>query len=66
MHTDTQKKKPAGDGNPTAGHTDVESIPPTTDAGKACAEQAGRWGLTRYLPTLHDRAPLLAQIGGRL
>jgi len=25
-----------------------------------------RWGLVRYLPTLHDVAQFLAQIGGRL
>ena len=25
-----------------------------------------RWGLVRYLPTLHDAALFLAQIGGRL
>lgn len=25
-----------------------------------------RWGLTRYLPRLHDVALLLAQIGGRV
>ncbi|MBN9371563.1 MULTISPECIES: hypothetical protein [unclassified Hydrogenophaga] len=25
-----------------------------------------RWGLVRYLPTLHDAAQFLAQIGGRL
>ncbi|MFC7462616.1 hypothetical protein [Hydrogenophaga defluvii] len=27
---------------------------------------AERWGLVRYLPTLHDAALFLAQIGGRL
>lgn len=27
---------------------------------------AERWGLTRYLPCLHDMALLLAQIGGRV
>lgn len=27
---------------------------------------AERWGLVRYLPTLHDVALFLAQIGGRL
>lgn len=27
---------------------------------------AGRWGLVRYLPTLHDAALFLTQIGGRL
>ena len=27
---------------------------------------AERWGLARYLPTLHDAALFLAQIGGRL
>ncbi len=27
---------------------------------------AERWGLVRYLPTLHDAAQFLAQIGGRL
>lgn len=27
---------------------------------------AERWGLVRYLPTLHDAATFLAQIGGRL
>lgn len=27
---------------------------------------AERWGLVRYLPTLHDAALHLAQIGGRL
>ena len=27
---------------------------------------AERWGLVRYLPSLHDAALFLAQIGGRL
>lgn len=27
---------------------------------------AERWGLVRYLPTLHDAALFLAQIGGRV
>ena len=27
---------------------------------------AGRWGLVRYLPSLHDAALFLSQIGGRL
>ncbi|WP_144729182.1 hypothetical protein [Extensimonas perlucida] len=27
---------------------------------------AERWGLARYLPSLHDAALFLAQIGGRL
>lgn len=27
---------------------------------------AERWGLVRYLPTLHDAALFLTQIGGRL
>jgi len=27
---------------------------------------AERWGLVRYLPTLHDAAMFLVQIGGRL
>lgn len=27
---------------------------------------AERWGLVRWLPTLHDAAMFLAQIGGRL
>lgn len=27
---------------------------------------AVRWGLVRYLPTLHDAALFLVQIGGRL
>ena len=27
---------------------------------------AERWGLVRYLPTFHDAALFLAQIGGRL
>jgi hypothetical protein len=27
---------------------------------------AERWGLVRYLPTIHDVALFLAQIGGRL
>jgi hypothetical protein len=27
---------------------------------------AERWGLVRYLPTLHDAALFLVQIGGRL
>ncbi len=27
---------------------------------------AERWGLVRYLPTLHDAGLFLAQIGGRL
>lgn len=27
---------------------------------------AERWGLVRYLPTLHDAALFLAQVGGRL
>ncbi|QMV74464.1 hypothetical protein HS961_17390 [Comamonas piscis] len=27
---------------------------------------AERWGLVRYLPSLHDAALLLAQIGGQL
>ncbi|WP_143435774.1 hypothetical protein [Hydrogenophaga sp. IBVHS2] len=27
---------------------------------------AERWGLVRHLPTLHDAAQFLAQIGGRL
>jgi len=28
--------------------------------------RAERWGLVRYLPSLHDAALFLAQIGGRL
>ena len=27
---------------------------------------AERWGMVRYLPTIHDAALFLAQIGGRL
>lgn len=34
MHTDTHKKKPAGDGNPTAGHTDALIVPNATDSNK--------------------------------
>jgi hypothetical protein len=34
MHTDTLKKKPAGDGNPTAGHTDAATVKATADAEK--------------------------------
>lgn len=33
---------------------------------KSQAFWAERWGLTRYLPCLHDMALLLAQIGGRV
>jgi hypothetical protein len=34
MHTDTLRKKPAGDGNPTAGHTDSATVAAATDAEK--------------------------------
>ena len=34
--------------------------------GSADTFWAERWGLVRYLPSLHDAALFLAQIGGRL
>ncbi|MCB1975343.1 MAG: hypothetical protein KDE65_13060 [Burkholderiaceae bacterium] len=34
--------------------------------GSAESFWAERWGLVRYLPSLHDAALFLAQIGGRL
>lgn len=46
----------------------VQESPPriatSTDDSSIC--WAERLGLVRYLPTLHDAALLLAQIGGRL
>lgn len=91
MHTDaTPKEMPTGDGNPTAGHTDKQTLSNTADSDKAFANLraayalrghtinrvaardgieaywAERWGLVRYLPSLHDAALFLAQIGGRL
>lgn len=38
----------------------------TDPADGPVAYWAERWGLVRYLPTLHDVALYLAQIGGRL
>ena len=92
MHTD--KKKPTGDGNPPAGHTDTPILPPAQKTGnhekhfatlraqfalqghrlerafhgesKEPTYYAERWGMVRWLPTLHDAAMFLAQIGGRL
>ena len=54
----TPKEKPTGDGNPTAGAINDLNGPVTY--------WAERWGLVRHLPTLHDAALFLAQIGGRL
>ena len=35
MHTDTtSKEKPIGDGNPTAGHTDSQTVPNPSDSDK--------------------------------
>lgn len=36
-----------------------------TGPGGTHAFWAERWGLARYLPSLHDAAMFLAQIGGR-
>jgi hypothetical protein len=37
-----------------------------TAPGGSTTYWAERWGLARYLPSLHDAALFLAQIGGRL
>lgn len=87
----TQKERPTGDGNPTAGSAINNLDFPTSERddkafstlraafalkGHAlhCTDPADgevsywaeRWGLVRCLPTLHDAALFLAQIGGRL
>ena len=38
----------------------------TTSENGTSSYWAERWGLVRYLPTLHDAALFLAQIGGRV
>ena len=38
----------------------------TDPADGPVSHWAERWGLVRYLPTLHDAPLFLAQIGGRL
>lgn len=42
------------------------SLHQTEQADGPVSYWAERWGLVRYLPTLHDAALFLAQIGGRL
>lgn len=42
------------------------SLHSVTAPGGSTTYWAERWGLVRYLPSLHDAALFLAQIGGRL
>lgn len=42
------------------------SLHSVTAPGGSATYWAERWGLVRYLPSLHDAALFLAQIGGRL
>lgn len=49
MHTDMpQMKKPTGDGNPTAGHTDTKTLPATTTKDKEFATLAARYALAGH------------------
>lgn len=49
MHTDKpQEKKPTGDGNPTAGHTDTGTVAATADADKEFATLAARYALAGH------------------
>ncbi len=52
MNTDTtQSKKPTGDGNPTAGHTDSQIVANSPDAGKAFTSLAARYALAGHTLT---------------
>jgi hypothetical protein len=51
MHTDTPKKKPTGDGNPTAGHTDTATVAVGDSPDKAF--QAMRAAFAKQGQTLH-------------
>ncbi len=42
------------------------SLHSTAAPGASTTYWPERWGLVRYLPSLHDAALFLAQIGGRL
>lgn len=49
MHTDKPREKmPAGDANPTAGHTDTLTVPATTTADKEFATLAARYALAGH------------------
>lgn len=49
MHTDKpQEKKPTGDGHPTAGHTDIDTVPAAPTADKEFATLAARYALAGH------------------
>jgi hypothetical protein len=52
MHTETtQKEKPTGDGNPTAGHTDGASVTQYGDDQKRFATLAAQYALAGHALT---------------
>ena len=52
MHTGTtQSKKPTGDGNPTAGHTDSQTVPDAAGIDKMFATLAARFALAGHTLT---------------
>ncbi len=56
MHTDAApNKKPTGDGNPTAGHTDTRTVSNPVDADKAFASLQAAYALKGH--SLHRIAP---------
>lgn len=57
MHTDTTpKEKPTGDGNPTAGHTDSQTVQNPADAGKTFANLAVRFAQAGHTLTCSNPA----------
>jgi len=42
-HTDTQKEKPTGDGNPPAGHTDTVIVPNMLQRIKSAFIRVASW-----------------------
>lgn len=57
MHTDTtQSKKPTGDGNPTAGHTDSQTVPDAAGIDKMFATLAARFAVAGHTLTRSNPA----------